>query len=117
MWIRTLTLTLMIGAVLSGGPAFAALSAPEEAIETSTAEVILPRSVGGALITKPCDVCKPVTVRLESATRLIIGKQQVTLAEFNKFLESGGPYRLTVFFDQKSFAMNRIVVRAKLGRK
>jgi len=117
MWIRTLTLTLTIGAGLIGRPASAALGAPEEAIETSTAEVILPRSVGGALMTKPCDVCKPVTVRLESDTRLLIGKQQVTLAEFSKFLESGGPYDLSIFYDKKSFAMNRIVVRAKLGRK
>ncbi len=116
MWIRSLTLTLTIGAGLIGSTAYAALGAPEEAIETSTAGVILPRSVGGALMTKPCDVCQPITVRLESDTRLLIGKQQVSLAEFNQFLSSGGPYGLTIFYDKQSFAMNRIVVHATLLR-
>jgi len=117
MWIRTLTLTLTIAAGVVAGPALAGLRAPEEAIETSTAAVILPRSVGGTLLTKPCSTCQSLTVRLESDTLLFIGKQQVTLLEFNKFLQSGGPYGLTIFYDKQSFAMNRIKVSAKLGRK
>jgi hypothetical protein len=116
MWIRKLTLTLTIAAGLIAGSAWAGLRAPEEAIETSTAAVILPRSIGGVLLTKPCDVCKAVSVTLESDTRLFIGKQQVTLPEFNKFLDSGGPYGLTIFYDRQSFAINRIKVRAKLAR-
>lgn len=117
MWIRKLSLSLAVSAGLIGGSAFAGIHALEEAIETSTSEVLLPRSVGGVLATRPCDVCALVIVRLAADTRLLIGKHQVTLAEFNKFLESGGPYDLTVIYDKKSFAMNRILVRAEFGRK
>lgn len=116
MWIRTITLTVAIGAGLMCGAASAALLSPEEAIETSTVSVTLPRSVGGALLTRACDVCRPITVRLESDTRLLIGSQQVSLAEFNEFLSSGGPYGLTIFYDKQSFKMNRIVVYAQLRR-
>ncbi|HEY4645654.1 MAG TPA: hypothetical protein VIH25_05185 [Steroidobacteraceae bacterium] len=117
MWIRTLTLSLALGTGLVAGPALAGIHAPEEAIETSTAEVILPRNVGGALLAKPCAVCQPITVRLESDTRLLIGEQEVSLAEFNQFLSSGGPYGLTIFYDKKSFVMNRIAVSAQFRRK
>jgi len=116
MWIRTLTLSLAVSAGLIGGSAFAGIHAPEEAIETSTAGLTLPHNVGGVLATRPCDVCALVTVRLEADTRLFIGKQQVTLAEFNQFMSSGGPYRVTIMYDRKSFAMNRVIVRAQLPR-
>lgn len=111
MWIRTLTLSLAFGASLVGGPVFAGIHAPEEAIEGSTQSADLPRVVGGALMVTPCSGCKLLTVRLDANTQFFLGKRPVMLAEFNKFVESSGPHGLTIIYDRKTNAITRMVVR------
>jgi len=116
MWTRSITLTLLIGAALLNGSAFAEKAAPQSAIEASTANVTLPRTDGGSLLARGCVGCQAVALQLDASSRFFVGKQEVSLAELNTFLADGVTRGLTIMYDQKAHTITRIVIHAELPK-
>jgi hypothetical protein len=93
----------------------AAMPTPEQALETGTATVVLPRTPGSAIVTRRCGDCPVLTLRLTDSARLFVGKQQMTLAEFIRFVDGlNTDRRLTIFYDNKSHHITRLIVAAEL---
>jgi hypothetical protein len=87
------------------------MKAREQGIESSTAQATMPAKVGDSLVTTPCTNCVPVMLRVTETTRFFVDRNQVTLAELNKYLAKSGPRSLGVFYDPRSRTLNRLVVR------
>lgn len=117
MQFRTIVLATVLGTALFGVQSRVDAVSSEEAIETSTSAVTLPRTVGGALMVRPCRSCEVLIVRLEADSRFFIGKRQVTLPELAKLLDGGGTHGLTVFYDRSDRTITRVVVRARTAQR
>jgi hypothetical protein len=113
MRIKAFTVLALLAAVL-GGPAHAALTVTEQAIEASTRSISLPASESGVIVAKPCPACAPIVLRMTSATRLVVGKTPVSLAQLQKFVSSGGDRGMVVFYDPRQRTITRISVRGQL---
>lgn len=110
MQFRNLVLATALSAALFGVQAQVRAASSEEAIETSTSAVTLPRTVGGALMVRQCRSCELLIVRLEADSRFFIGKRQVTLPELARLFDGGGTHGLTVFYDRTDRTITRVVV-------
>ena len=109
MRIQTFTLALIIAAALSG-PARAALTTIEEAIEASTRSISLPASEQGVIVAKPCPACAPIVLRMTPATRLYVGKALVSLTQLQKYISTGGDRHMVVLYDPRVRTLTRILV-------
>ncbi len=110
MWIRTLTLLALLTAPLAAQRVLAA--SPQEAIETSTAEVTVPTTVGGSLIARSCRTCEYLTVTLADTTQFFAGRQEISAAQFQQIVADGRPRSLTIIYDRANRTMTRVVVPA-----
>ncbi len=109
MRIQTFTLALIIAAALSG-PARAALTTIEEAIEASTRSISLPASEQGVIVAKPCPTCAPIVLRMTPATRLYVGNALVSLPQLQKYIANGGERYMVVLYDPRVHTLTRIRV-------
>ena len=115
MWIRNSVLATMAVAMFVFGGAQAEMPTPEQSLETGTGAVVLPRTVGGAIVTRRCGGCPALTLRLTGSTRLFVGKQQVTLAQLVQFTDRlSAQRRLTIFYDNTSHHITRLIVAGEL---
>jgi hypothetical protein len=106
---------VLIAAALSG-PAHAELRAKEQAIEATTRSISLPASEQGVIVAKPCPTCALAVLRMTAATRLLVGKDQVSLAELQKFISTGGERHMVVMWDPRTRTITRIVVSGQLPK-
>ncbi len=113
MRIKVLSLFALLAAILSG-PAHAVLIATEQAIEASTRSISLPASPTGVIVAKPCPACAPLVLHMTAATRLAVGRTQVSLAQLQKFVASGGERGMVVFYDARQRTITRISVEGQL---
>jgi len=109
MRIQAFTLALITAVSLSA-PARAAMTAIEEAIEATTRTISLPASDQGVIVAKPCPACAPIVLRMTSATRLFVGKSQVSLQQLQKYISAGGERNMVVLYDTRVHTLTRIVV-------
>lgn len=112
MWIRIAALAVLLSAPLAGRTD-PRLFSPGGAIESSTETITEPLVEGGMLLAKSCPACRSMPLRLNANTPLFIGKRQVSLVEFNQFLESGGTHGLGIFYDKAQHTVTRLVIFAK----
>lgn len=117
MQFRSFVLATVLGTALFGVQTRVDAASSEEAIETSTSAVTLPRTVGGALMVRQCASCELLIVRLEADSRFFIGKRQVTLPELAKLLDDGGTHGLTVFYDRSDRTITRVVVSVRAAQR
>ena len=113
MRLKVLSLLALLAAVVSG-PAHAVLIATEQAIESSTRATSLPAGPTGAIVAKPCAACAPIVLHMTAATRLAVGRTQVSLAQLQKFISTGGERNMVVFYDPRLKTITRISVEGKL---
>lgn len=110
MQFRSFVLATVLATALCSGPSRVSAASSEEAIETSTTAVRVPRTVGGSLMARPCRECAQLIVRLAADTRFFLGKRQVTLPELARVLADGTEHSLVVFYDRDAHTITRIVV-------
>jgi hypothetical protein len=93
----------------------APLRALEDAIESSTDAVMLPTSQPGTLTFRNCaEPCKLRSLELTSESKLLVGSTEVTLAEFNAFVQRTGPQFLMVFREPHGTRVTRLMVFGQL---
>lgn len=116
MWIRIAALALLIGTPLAGR-ADPVLLSPHGAIESSTNTITEPLVEGGLFMARSCLACRSLPLRLDEQTGFFIGKRPVSVAELNKFLNTGGPHGLVISYDKKANTVVRLVVKANLPQR
>ena len=115
MRIKVVSLAVLVAAALSGA-AQAQLFAKEQAIEASTRSISLPSSEQGVIVAKTCPTCALAVLRMTAATRLLVGKDQVSLAELQKFISTGGERHMVVLWDPRAHTVTRIIVSGQLPK-
>ncbi len=100
---------------LAAAPATAGAENVENAYESTVGGVSLPAGPGGTLMVRECDRCKPVSLRVVSDTRYIVGtpaSPSVTLAAFRQASSDPRYARnlLTVFYALKTGTVTRVVL-------
>jgi hypothetical protein len=115
MRIKYFALAAVLAAALSG-PAEALLTPAEEAVEATTVSVSLPTSEQGVIVTKTCPSCALTVLRLTAETRFLVGKTQVTLAQLQKFIATGGTRNLVILYAPRTHAVTRVIVKGELPR-
>jgi hypothetical protein len=113
MRIKAISLAVALAAALSGS-VHAALGHMEEAIEATTRSISLPASDQGVVVAKPCPACAPIVLRMTSATRLFVGKSQVSLTQLQKFIATGGERNMVVLYEPRAKTLTRILVSGNL---
>jgi hypothetical protein len=88
----------------------AALRVVEQAVETSTLSISLPDRDSGSIAVKSCASCKPMLLRLTPSTQFMVGKSQVSYAEFSALARSAADRNLGVFYDGKEHTITRLVM-------
>ncbi len=111
--LRTLMVLALLAAPLAG---HADMTAVEDSIETSTAVVNVPATVGGAVIARSCRSCEYVTVTLAATTRFFVGRTEVTEADYRRLIADGKPRSLTLMYNRESRALTRVVLPAHARR-
>jgi len=107
---RSLNLSLLaLLAMFAGGAALADVSAPNAAIETSTARITMP-SVGGSLTARNCRSCPYLALTLVDSTRYFVGQQELSADTFRKAIADGQPRSLTIIYERDSRLMTRLVL-------
>lgn len=115
MRIKSLALAAILAAALSG-PAQAVLIPVEEAVESSTLAVSLPTSEQGVIVTKTCPACALAVLRLTPKTLFLVGKTEVTLAQLQKFVATGGTRNVVILYAPRTRAVTRIIVKGELPK-
>lgn len=113
MRIQAFTIALL-AAIAFSGSAHATLIATEEAIEGSTRTISLPANEQGVIVTKACPSCAAIVLRMTAATRLMVGKTPVSLAQLQKYVATGGAHNLVVLYDPRQHTLTRILITGKL---
>jgi hypothetical protein len=85
----------------------------EQAVESSTALVVLPRSVPSDISVTSCVECKASVLKVTETTRFFVGKRQVALKELREFVSRSQSTGLYVFFEAPSSTITRIVVEGQ----
>lgn len=111
--LRTLIVLALLAAPLAGQ---AEMTAVEDSIETSTASITVPTSVGSAVIARSCKSCEYVTVTLAADTRFFVGRTEVSVADFSRILSDGKRRQLTLMYDRGSRLLTRVVLPASSRR-
>lgn len=97
-------------------PPFVPTKALEEAVETSTEDVLLPTSVPGTITFRNCaEPCALRSLSVTAQSTFFVGQTPVTLADFSAFLRSGGLKPVTVFRQAKGTNVTRVVVIGEIG--
>lgn len=92
-------------------PPFVPTKATEDAVETSTDQVLLPTGLPGSITFRDCaEPCALRSLGVSAQTSFFVGPTQVTLADFTAFLRISGSKPLTVFRQPKGTDATRIVV-------
>lgn len=81
----------------------------ERPIETQITGLPLPRQVPGSMTLRPCDVCTPVTLSLDTTAQFFINRKPATLADVRTLAQSSSA-NAVVFYDTQTNAVTRIVV-------
>ncbi len=85
--------------------------------EASADSLRLPVSVDGELSVQGCATCKVLRLRASAATRYTLGKQDVTLTEFAKYIERHPTVVLSVMHRKGSLELTRIVIPVPANAK
>jgi hypothetical protein len=98
-------------------PAAATLKNVENAYEGDARSVTLPANGSGRVLIRECDRCKPVTLRVDAATRYFVGTSAaapVTLKQLRDAAaaDPAGTRLLTVFYSLETNVVTRIVLGA-----
>jgi hypothetical protein len=122
MSIHSLFLCSVLALSAAAGPALAAKSMGgsrnlENAYETTLELASLPAGPAGGLTVRECRSCKPVTLRVTSATRYVVGQANAAPVSRAAFREaSAAPEAasrlLTVFYSLDTGLVTRIVLSA-----
>jgi hypothetical protein len=115
MRIKYLALAAVLAAALSG-PAQAVLIAAEEAVEATTVSLSLPASAQGVIVAKTCPSCALAVLRLTPETRFLVGKTQVTYAQLQKFIATGGTRNMVVLYAPRTHVVTRVIVMGELPK-
>lgn len=76
----------------------APLRSLEDAVETTTEDVLLPSNQPGTLTFRNCaEPCKLRALQVTAQSAFFVGDTAVSLADFNAYLRSAGPQSLMVF--------------------
>jgi hypothetical protein len=106
--------------VILGTSSFSALAQQRGVVELGheavPSMVSLPRSANGELTLQPCATCKVLSLRVNEATRYLIGKEQVTLAEMTKYLSAHPMIPLVVVQPRNELVLSRLVA-STIGAK
>jgi hypothetical protein len=86
----------------------------EQAVESSTALVVLPRSVPSEISVTSCAECKASVLKVTEKSRFFVGKQQVSLGQLRDFVSRSPTTGLYVFFEAPSSSITRVVVDGQL---
>lgn len=94
----------------------------EGAYETSLAATIMPGSLAGTVIFKPCDDCDSVSLRVSASTRYFMRTSQLPLRDFLEAVEAvrdgsgdGGTAAVGVFYDVATERVTKITVFPRAG--
>lgn len=89
----------------------APLRSLEDAIESTTDDVLLPASQPGTLTFRNCvEPCKLRALQVSAQTTFFVGDTQVTLAELNAYLRGAGQRSLMVFRQPDQATATRVRV-------
>ncbi len=111
--LRTLMVLALLAAPLAG---HADMTAVEDSIETSTAVVSVPASVGSSLIARSCRSCEYVTMTLAATTRFFVGRTEISQADYARLVADGKPHSLTLMYNRENRALTRVVLPAHARR-
>ena len=103
---------LLAATCLVAAPAGAELLSPDAAIETSTARVTVPSTVGSSVSARSCDSCPYVTISLADTTRFFLGRQELSAGEYHSAVADGRPRGLTITYNRQTREITRVVLRA-----
>lgn len=105
--------TLMIASLLINDIALAAgrMRSLEDAIETSSSLVTLPSSDAGSLYFRNCASCNENPLRFSKASKVFLGRDEVSLQSLNKEITDGREHFIMVFYRPDERLVTRIVVR------
>src|SRR5690348_10328139 len=69
----------------------------EQAVESSTALIVLPRSIPADVSVTSCVECKARLLRVTDKTQFFVGKHQVALKQLREFVSKSPTTGLNVF--------------------
>ena len=95
---------MLVGAFISSAWAEPFIRTIEKDIETSSAEVSIPASASGSVLTSICGTACPSSLGLTAKTQAFIGNKAVTLAALHDYTVNHR-VGLTLFYDPVSAAM------------
>jgi len=107
---RVLLSAFGLALALTAVQAPAALRVVEQAVETSTLSVSLPDSNSGSIALKSCESCKSMLLRLTPSTRFLVGRSQVSYAEFIALARGAADRNLGVFYNGKERTITRLIM-------
>jgi hypothetical protein len=99
---------ILLGALSQ--PSMAQSRVIELGYEASPEMIRLPDSATGELTYQRCATCGVIRLRASAATRYVLGSEQVTLAEFAKYLERNPNAILVVSQKKDTSELTRVVV-------
>ena len=105
--------SLVAAFILSGIlalPAVAQMRVLELGHEVSPSLVSLPSSETGELTMKRCTGCPTLRLRASARTKYVIGQQQVSLAEFKRYVAQSEPTMFVVMQRNHTTDLARILV-------
>ncbi len=60
--------------------------------------------------------CALAVLRLTPETRFLVGKTQVTLAQLQKFVATGGTRNVVILYAPRTHAVTRVIVKGELPK-
>lgn len=84
----------------------------ELAIETSLDRTVLPSGPNSTLVVTPCGGCEAMALPATARSRYFLGREQVSLTEFKRRLETRPKAMLVVLYRKDSREISRIIARA-----
>lgn len=88
----------------------AALRSLEDAIESSTDDILLPTSQTGTLTFRNCaEPCAVRSLEVNAQSAFFVGATRVTLAEFSAYVRRTGSQSLTVFHQPGRMTVTRVI--------
>ena len=89
-------------------PALGAAPVTREAVETSAEETQLPASASTPLLLRPCDKCAPVSIRVTSNTRFLVGERSLTLQEMRDLAQRPEGLLMVISYDPSTREIDSI---------
>lgn len=93
----------------------APLRSLEDAIESSTDAILMPTGQPGTLTFRNCrEPCKLRSLEVTAESKFLVGATEVTLADFNAYVQRTGPQFLMVFREPDQTRVIRLQVFGQL---